>query len=635
MAGFTALGKGNYPTALRHATEFLAAYPDHDLAADAMYVAAESHLQLAQYATADKNFAVLVETFPDHADVEAWQIRRVLSQYLQKKYAETITLVDTLLDEDLHTPDSIAEAQYLAGASQAELKQWQAAANALEASVAAQPRWRQADDTLLLLAQAYGELNETSKAKAALARLIADLPNSPTLDRAYYRLGELNYAAGKFATAAAEYQAVIDKWPQSPLAAQAFYGVGWARLNQNDYAAAEQCFSTMIATHSDRKLTPRAHYARAIARHQLKKYAAAIDDIHALLAADPTRAEKSDALYLLGLCQTGLHRDNDATATYQTILRDDLKYAATDKVLYELAWSLKQQGNEKESVDAFTRLAREQPASPLAAEGQYRAGEFAYRSGDYQRAAEEYRAAVEKAGQSELGERAEHKLGWSLFRRDDFAGAQQAFANQRAKWPDGVLASDAAFMEGESLLKQNRFADALAAYAAVKAPRGRDFDVLALLHAGQAAAELKQWDRSLELLTQCIDRFPASVCWPEALCEQAWAKQNLGKLDDALALYRQVIAKTDREVAARAQFMIGRIQFEKKNYREATTSFFKVAYGYSYPQWQADATYEAAQCFDRWGKTDQAVKQYQDLIAKYPQSDKAGLARQRIEELQK
>ena len=54
MAGFAALGKGDYPTALRHAAAFLAAYPHSDSGRRRAYVAAESHLQLGQFADAEK-----------------------------------------------------------------------------------------------------------------------------------------------------------------------------------------------------------------------------------------------------------------------------------------------------------------------------------------------------------------------------------------------------------------------------------------------------------------------------------------------------------------------------------------------------------------------------------------------------
>ena len=57
----------------------------------------------------------------------------------------------------------MAEAHYLLGGSQVELKQSEAAAKSLEASLAAQPKWQQADDALLLLAQAYGDLKDGAR----------------------------------------------------------------------------------------------------------------------------------------------------------------------------------------------------------------------------------------------------------------------------------------------------------------------------------------------------------------------------------------------------------------------------------------------------------------------------------------
>src|SRR5262249_28985494 len=120
----------------------------------------------------------------------------------------------------------------------------------------------------------------------------------------------------------------------------------------------------------------------------------------------------------------------------------------------------------------------------------------------------------------------------------------------------------------------------------------------------------------------------------------AWAQQNLDKLDEALARYEQVAAETDREVSARARFMMGQILSDKQEYREAVRSFFKVAYGYGYPQapeplrgWQAKASYEAGRCFEVLMMIDQAKKSYQEVLDKYPTSEKAPMAKSRLEAL--
>ena len=323
----------------------------------------------------------------------------------------------------------------------------------------------------------------------------------------------------------------------------------------------------------------------------------------------------------------------EAAATFQALLTEDAKYAGADKVLYELAWAQKSQDKGKEAAATFAKLAAEHADSKLMPESQYHVGEFEYKAEDFKKASAAYYAAMNGAGKTELGDKSTHKLAWSYYRLDDLKNAQQTFKYQRATWPEGTLAADATFMEAECLRKQDKFEEALALYEQVKNPSGKDFEVLTLRHGGQAAAQVKQWAKSLQMLTQCTKKFPDTPHLPEALYEQGWAQQNLGKLDEAIALYKQVIGKTRREVAARAQFMIGEIEFEQKKHAEAISSFFKVSYGYGYPKWQAEAQYEAGRCFEVLGKKPQAVKQYEELVEKYPDSDKVPLAKKRIADL--
>ena len=199
--------------------------------------------------------------------------------------------------------------------------------------------------------------------------------------------------------------------------------------------------------------------------------------------------------------------------------------------MYELAWSRKSTGAEQQAADAFAKLAKEHGDSPLAAESWFNVGEFAYHNKkDYKAAAEAYSAALAKAGKGELGEKVAHKLGWAYFQAHDYAKAHDAFAAQLESYPQGPLSADAAIMAGESLFKQEKYEPALAAFekALGKTPLGYDpaghagtkpaptpdpaagpkpsspeFVELALLHAGQAAGQMKKWDESLSLLNGC------------------------------------------------------------------------------------------------------------------------------------
>ena len=633
MAGFAALGQGDYQAALTHAAAFLAQYAQSELAMDVTYVAAESNLQLSQCAEAEKRYAELLAKYPKGADAATWKVRRGLALQLQKKYKETVAALEPVLDE-LGNPQLLAEAKHLIGSSQAELGQTAEAIQSLAASLDAKPDWRQADETWLVLAHLYRQQNDLKKAVGSVRKLIADFPKSRLLDRAHYRLGEYLYAENDFGRAAAEYQQVVEKWPTSAVVPGALYGLGWSRLSLKQYAEAEKALDQLVTKFPKDKLIPRARYARGMARQQLGQFGPAAEDVEALLSADPTPAEKSDARYVLGLCQVGLAKHAEAAATFQKLLAEDPKYAGTDKVLYELAWAQQSTKQEDAAAATFARIVRDFATSPLAPEAAYHVGEHAYKKEDFAKAASAYYASMDKAGTTPLGEKATYKLGWTYLRQNDFEDAAKTFGYQQATWPKGPLAADAAFMAAECLFKQGMYKEALAAYEQIAKPANKDFEALGFLHSGQAAGQLKQWDKSLELLDKCIGQFPDSPHFPQALYEKGRALQNQNKLDDAMKAYETVIAKaTNQEVAARAQYTIGEIQFGKKDYKEAIRSFYRVIAGYGYPKWQADAMFEAARCFKELKLNDKAIEQFRELIQKYPQSDKVPVAKDQIKAL--
>ncbi len=632
MAGFAARELGDYDAARKYAEAFLKIYPDDRLVPDVSHVLAESALLSNHLSEAEQLYARLLKQFPDHADAHLWQIRRALAFQLQKKHAEVIELLAPML-ATLQNPDLQAEAQFLIGTSQLEMNQPEAAIKSLEASLAAQPKWLQADATLLALAQAYRRQQDFAAARKAVQRLIDEFPESKLLDKAHFRLGEYAFLTGDSETAAAQYGQVVDVWPNSPLVPYALHELGCVQLSRKELPAAEKTLSRLLDEYGKHEIAPRARYARGMVRQQAGKYAEALDDLQAALSAKPAIAETSNARFLVGLCQVELKQYDAAAATFRSLLKDDPSYSAADRARYQLAWSLKLAGKQAEAADAFDQLAEKHPDSPLAAEALHNVGQFAYDAKDYIRSAKAYYAAMQKSDDAELAEKAAYKYGWSFYHLRDFDNAQKAFQYQRGMYPKGPLAPEAAFMEAECLYEQKKYPEALAAYDQVKGLADKEYQALALLHAGQAAAQLQQWDRSIELLSRIAKEFPDFASLPEALCEQGWAEQNRGNLDAALALFAQVVSKGNGEAAARAQFLTGEVQFAKKDHAAAISSYFKVAYGYSYPKWQALATYEAGRCFEVLGKKTQAVKQYQELIDKYPDSDKVPLANQRIKEL--
>ena len=250
---------------------------------------------------------------------------------------------------------------------------------------------------------------------------MADFPASKVLDRAHFRLGEYAAAANDLEAGGGRIPpgrrevAGTARWCPTPCTAWA--GPCSTRTISPTRRRPSTRWWRSIPSNN---LNVRGHYARGLARHQLGKFAEAAADLQAVLAAGGVeQGEKSDARYVLGLCQVGLKKPAEAAATFQALLKEDPKYAAPDKVYYELAWALKHAGQDKEAVDAFAELVKQCPDSPRVAESQFHVGEAAYKAGKFQAAAAPTAAALEKAGKTELGEKAAHKLGWAYYRLDN------------------------------------------------------------------------------------------------------------------------------------------------------------------------------------------------------------------------
>ncbi|MBI1902562.1 MAG: tetratricopeptide repeat protein [Planctomycetia bacterium] len=644
MAAFAALDVGDFAAAQAHADSFLKTYANSSYAADVLHVAAECQLQLRQYDKAAESFRQLVAKYSQHAEADKWKVRAGLALYLQKKYPETIEALKTHA-RSLKSPELVAEAQFLVGSSHNELKEFDKGAAALEASLKASDTWRKADEAALALAIAYRQTGQAKAAADELRRLVKSYDKSPLRENAHYLLAEWAYEGRDFPAAKDHYQKVMSGFSGGKLAPHAQLGLAWTHLGLGDAAVAEKNLSALVDTPAGKALGDKTRYPRGLARHRLKQYGPAADDLLAFLKTDPPAAERSDARYVLGLCQVGQKQWPQAAETFRALLADDPSYAGADKVRFELGWALKEQKQSKEAAAVFAELVQKHPQSAHAPQSLFHVAEAAYEAGNFREAARQYYDAEQKAADmlkagklaetesKQVGENATHKLGWCYYMQNDFGNAEKSFDYQIRTYGGGALEEDARFMLGESLFKQNKHAEAVKAYDALQKPTSEDFLALASLHAAQAQNQLKQYDDGLKRAKEFEQKFAKSEYLPEALFEQGWALQNVNKLDEALKVYESVTAKTNREVAAKARFMIGEIYFAKKDHKEAVRNYFKVAYGYGYATWQANAHYEAARCFEVLGNLDQAKKSYQEVVEKHPESDKAPLAKKKLETL--
>jgi TolA-binding protein len=678
-AADAAMKSDDFTTALKYCDEFLVKHKESRLVNDLRSVQAESLLKSQQYDKAETVYQQLIDAAPQHRDQDLWRLQLGRCSYVQRKYEAAAAALKANL-ASIKRPELRAEANYLLGSSQVEIGQHAEAAKSLEASLDGVPTdWPLADDARVGLARALRRLRQPQKAVEQLRKVVAQ-KDSNVLINAHYELAECSYELEDYKTAAQECQWVIDQ-KETLFAPFALSRLGLTHVAQGKADEAVAAFTKVIDQFPQHAQAKLAYLDRGAALQKTKQFDKAEADLAKYLLLEPSTAQKSAIRFEIGKCQAAQKRHAEAEKTFTAILTEDAGYARTADVLFELGWALADQGKSAEAVKRFDELATKHPDNPLALEALLQVGEIRFQESpgkkpDYPGASKAYYDVADKAEKlaaagkiaadraASLRERAMHKYGWCHYHQGDYENAHKTFEYQLDQWGKGEFAADAQFMMGECLRQLSKFSAARAAFQAyLKDHAEGRFAPTAMWRAAESfnkvgvedyakadgPAQRKQalanHQQALDLVKDFATKYPRFESLLEVSYEEAQAQHYLGDKDKALALYETIATKTNREVAAKARFMVGEIHFEKavdpgasaeqkqKSLQEAIKHFYTVWQGFGYETWQANGLYEAARCLEQLGNVAKAKERYQELIDKFPKSDKLPLAKKRLEKL--
>jgi len=666
MAALALLEAGKPAEALARADAFLAKHAAQAAAAavdDVRAIRAEALLALGKRNDAAAAYRELTRASQQSGKVPAWRLREATALAAAGSWQPAHELLAAVASK--LTGDQQAEALLLDAMTLVELKDPGAAAAVLAALEKAHPAWNRRDEVLLLAARALKEKGDSKAALATAERLAKEFPAGGSADQVWYRLGQLRQEAGQHDKAIEAFTRSLTAKPDGSRASWALLATGWCHEAKGRLPEAIAAWTTLVQKHPTSTAAVSALVARADARQRSGDFAGGLADVERLLAEGGDLAKRLDAAavaearFIQGLCLVGQEKHVQAAATFRTLLADAPAFPSADRACFEMGLALAAAGKPDdttaagkpdEATAAFADLIKRFPQSSYVADAWLEIAERRWAADDWVAAAEAYRAAIAAAGKdpelASLVEQARHKLGWTHVMRREPGPAAEAFQAQLAAAPNGPLTADAAALLGDALVSLGRQAEAAPAFArALADPATLSSDTLrglAFIRAAEAAAGREAWEESLALAEKFLAASPDAPRAAEARYAAAWARQNLGRLDEALAGYRGLADGPRTELAARARLMEGEVLFEQGQHKEAIKSFFKAAYGFgeqnappAFHPWQAQAIFEAARCFEVLGQEEQARTLYAELIERYSTSVHVPAARKRLEALGK
>jgi tetratricopeptide (TPR) repeat protein len=537
-------------------------------------------------------------------------------------------------------PAVAADAQYLLGQIAFDAGRFAEAIPAMEKYLAARPDGEVADHALARIAQAQSELGRTDEADAALARLAARSPTSPTLTPTRSRLAESALTAKQYDRAAELFRAAAESTEPAPRA-RALSGLGWSLLRGGHHAEAAAAFGALIEATPDDRHAPEAASIRAWALAQAGKP----DDAQAAYALAlekyPRAPEAGPAALALARLRVQARQTGAAAEAFERVARDYPQTAGEplDAVLAEWGWALIDAGKPAEADAAFARLLQEFPQSPRAADARYNLAVSAFAARDFDRVLDLLKPLATEGTDAPTPQArsARNLTGRALAEKGDWAAASATFDRLIADQTDPGARREARFWKAEVAFKSGDPKTAEAEFAALAAepPAPTDFPALtptARARRIQALAQLGRWQETLALADAARTADPNDPLGPEIEFARGRAYQGTARFDEARQAFDRVLAaRKGTDLAARAQFMRGETYYHQGQDRDALREFYRVILQHRAPEWQAAALLEAGKVHEKLGQWREAAESYGKLRTQYPNDRNAEEAGRRLE----
>ncbi len=432
--------------------------------------------------------------------------------------------------------------------------------------------------------------------------------------QAWFKLGDLAFAAGDFVKAADNYEKALNADRGGSLAGEALWQLALAadRANQADRsAAALEKFLTTYPTdpHADEAWLQlgRAYVAQS-------RYEKAWLTFEKLWVGRPPGKLATQARLAAAEARAKAGRLLEAARDYEEVLAlkpaEDVAALAT----FERAYCLAHAGDETAGHDGFERVLKEFPKSPQAAEAMFWLAQQQYNRKEWTEAQKQFATVPQRWPGHRL---ADHALLWAAkaaYNRQAYKEARDVLEEllKNPAYRTSPLRGVARVLEGDSLTEEGKFAEALLVFESVV----RDFP-----NTPQAdEAQGREGDCHFSLATEVP------------------ANPKLERYQQAIALYQQLLNSLTASPALKSQahFKIGKSQEKLGETTKALESYLAVIYEMddegrivAEPTWFGRAGLDAGELLENQKRWAEAARVYLRLIKSgFPCAE---IARQRLQ----
>jgi tetratricopeptide (TPR) repeat protein len=373
-----------------------------------------------------------------------------------------------------------------------------------------------------------------------------------------------------------------------------------AYLSAKQFDHAQAAFDAVLAVSPPADLAAQAILRLGDTFYNQGQFERAIQAYRRLADQTPTDVHTPDAEYGIILSLYQLRRFNDYQARARVFIERYPTHPLSVTVLYQLAELFEGEKRPQLALDA-------------------------------------YRQVIERFGQSDLVDSAHLRRGEIFAAQGNWGAALLEYQQASAVTKSDAVQVDALYGVARAQHELKRYDAAIDAYrrVALELPNNR-FTVASLRGLAQVFTQTGRQAEARQTWETLLQRAPKDATAAEARVELGLLLQSDGQHRRALEQFTQALARATPEVAARAQYEIGRTYTAEKNYQQGTLELLKVAYLYPQQQrWVELALFQAAANYEQERKWQEAMAIYQKIVNEVSGAKPREQAAQKIEQLKK
>ncbi|MFO1020304.1 MAG: tetratricopeptide repeat protein [Planctomycetales bacterium] len=658
FAAVNALEQGQIPETEKLLKDFETRFPESGLRWHYELLRGRLKLQSNDLAAARTQFEKVLQG-SESETTKAWgQYYLAYADYQSKNYAEAAKKCDQLVAQLNKMPperaDSFSGFWILQAAVQLELGKAASSKDVRQTHLAnveksvshyliQQPQGGQVTRAWALRALAAAHSGNKELTSQALMELKARGGANPGTDlqQSILEIAEVAYSNNDWTSAAQLFEEIL-KFSKDPKSREkALSGWGWCEFNRKKFGAARDLFDKLLAESPESSLAAEAAFMKAKTLQEEQKKPEAIEGFDLVLRKYPKTEFGFTASLQKARLLGDLQKLDEANAAY-TIAADQFPDVADrDKLLDEWASLNYQHKRFARADEIFRKLVQQFPNSDVADNARMTLAESDLLAGKIDQARAQFRELSNaKTSDENVKQAALYQLLGIGVEKSDWTDVKRNAETLLTQAPDGKYVPQSKVKLAEAQINLLQFEPALKTL--------REF-------ADQKAKyENEKWYPQVwVLLTDAYFRQKDYVNVSKTAAEFRAAKPQsdvLYLLDDiegrsliqqskypeAREVLERVVKSpvSERsEIAAQSQFLIAETFLLQKEYAKAQPEYEKVELLYNFPEWQSRALFQSAACQEELKQVPEAIKSYESLLAKWPASQQAEAARQRLKAL--